>query len=74
MRKQKDGGREIKPHKTATFSLPQSRFARQLPCQREPRFSYCKSSTNPDLSLKKQTSFAKPYFRAFAELVYFIFA
>ena len=36
LRKQKDGGREIRPHKTATFSLPQSRFARQLPRQRKP--------------------------------------
>ena len=35
LRKQKVGGREIKPHKTATFSLPQYRFARQLPRQRE---------------------------------------
>ena len=30
----------MKPHKNATFSLPQSRFARQLPRQREPELSY----------------------------------
>ena len=47
LRKQKVGGREIKPHKTATFSLPQSRFARQLPRQREPKFSYCKHPYKP---------------------------
>ena len=47
MRKQKDGGREMKPHKNATFSLPQSRFARQLPRQREPKLSYCNHPYKP---------------------------
>ena len=33
----RDGGREwVKLHKNATFSLPQFRYAQQLPRQREP--------------------------------------
>ena len=60
----------MKPHKSATFSLPQSRFARQLPRQREPRFSYCKTSTNPDCPTKSKQALHKLNFRAFAELVF----
>ena len=38
---------------------------------RAQRPSPTNTHTNPDLSLKKQTSSANPYFRAFAKLVYF---